>query len=188
MLKDEVTKALEVVRAGGIILYPTDTVWGLGCDATNPEAVEKIFRLKGRDSGKSLIVLLDTASKLPSYVSEVPDIAYDLIEYAENPLTIVYSGAKNLADNVVAADRTIGIRVTSHPFCKELISRMRVPLVSTSANVSGQPGATDFNSISDEILHGVDYVADFGRDQPSAGKPSTIIRLESDGRFKFLRR
>lgn len=188
MLKDDINKALEVLKSGGIILYPTDTIWGLGCDATNEAAVERIFKLKGRDAGKSLIVLLDTENKLESYVSEVPEIAYDLIEYAENPLTIIYSGAKNLAKNVIHEDGSLGIRVAKHPFCEQLIQRFRKPIVSTSANISGQSSPKNFSEISEEIINGVDYVVEFEQDDTTEKKPSTIMKLEPGGRFAFIRR
>src|ERR1700733_9233793 len=123
MLRDEVAKALKIIREGGIILYPTDTIWGIGCDATNTEAVKKIYRLKQRDEAKSMIILLDTENKLESYVSDVNPLAYDLVEYAENPLTLVMPGAKNVSPALIAADGSIGIRVTSNDFCKQLIQR-----------------------------------------------------------------
>jgi L-threonylcarbamoyladenylate synthase len=188
MLKDEVNKALAILQAGGLILYPTDTIWGIGCDATNTEAVEKIFKLKGRDAGKSLIVLLDSGNKLQSYVQEVPDIAYDLIEYAENPLTIIYSGAKNLAGNVIHKDGSIGIRIVKHPFCEALIQRFRKPIVSTSANLSGEPAPSNFGDISDAIKSGVDHIVDVDQSDLSQKKPSTIMKIEPDGRFAFIRR
>lgn len=188
MLRDEVNKAFEVIQAGGIILYPTDTIWGIGCDATNEAAVEKVLKLKGRPENKSLIILLDTENKLESYVSEVPEIAYDLIEYAENPLTIVFSGAKNLAKNVVNADNSVGIRIAKHPFCQQLIQRFRKPIVSTSANLSGEKSAMNFSEISQVILDGVDYVIDFEQDKNSQSKPSTIMKLEASGQFSFIRR
>lgn len=188
MLNDEIKKALEVLQSGGIILYPTDTIWGLGCDATNPDAVEKIFKLKGRDAGKSLIVLLDSENKLESYVKDVPSIAYDLIEYAENPLTIIYSGAKNLAANVIHENGSVGIRVVKHRFCESLIQRLRKPIVSTSANISGQPSPSNFSEISEEIKSGVEYIVQEEQNDTSAKKPSTIMKLEQDGRFVFIRR
>lgn len=188
MLKEEINKALEVLQAGGLILYPTDTIWGIGCDATNAEAVEKIFKLKGRDAGKSLIILLDTENKLPGYVQEVPEIAYDLIEYAENPLTIIYSGAKNLAKNVIHQDGSIGIRVVKHPFCQGLIQRFRKPIVSTSANISGEPSPASFSEISDEIKAGVDYIVQLEQEDTAPKKASTIMKIEPDGRFAFIRR
>lgn len=188
MLKDEVAKALKIVQDGGIILYPTDTIWGIGCDATNTEAVKKIFALKQREEAKSMIILLDTDNKLPSYVREVPDLAYDLIEFAENPLTLVMPGAKNISEALIAPDGSVGIRVAKHPFCEQLIQRLRKPLVSTSANISGQPSPQNFNQIAPEIIEGVDYVVDIDQYDTSLKKPSTIMRLSPDGRFEFIRR
>lgn len=188
MLKDEVAKALKVLQDGGIILYPTDTIWGIGCDAGNTEAVKKIYQLKQREESKSMIILLDNDSKLLSYVSDVPDIAYDLIEYAENPLTLVMPGAKNIAPNLIAADGSIAIRVTKHQFCQQLIQRLRKPLVSTSANISGQSSPKNFNAISPDIIDGVDYIVDLEQYDLSEKRPSTIMRLEPDGRFEFIRK
>src|ERR1700761_692877 len=147
MLRDEVQKALKVLKEGGIILYPTDTIWGIGCDAANTDAVKKIYHLKQRDEAKSMIILLDTDNKLQSYVKEVPEIAYDLIEYAENPLTLVMPGAKNISPALINADGTVGIRVAKHDFCQQLIQRIRKPLVSTSANISGRPSPQTFDEI-----------------------------------------
>jgi L-threonylcarbamoyladenylate synthase len=177
-MKAEIEKALEVLRSGGVILYPTDTIWGIGCDATNSEAVDKIFRLK----------LLDTPNKLESYVSEVPSIAYDLIEYAEKPLTIIYSGAKNLAANVIHEDGSVGIRIVKHQFCEQLISRFRRPIVSTSANISGNPSPGSFSDISSEVINNVDYVVNLQQNELSASPPSTIMKLAPDGQFTFIRR
>ncbi|MBD3748107.1 MAG: threonylcarbamoyl-AMP synthase [Sphingobacteriales bacterium] len=188
MLKEEVNKALEVLKAGGIILYPTDTVWGLGCDATNTEAVAKIFKIKNREDSKSLIILLDTENKLQSYVSEVPNLAYDLIEYSEKPLTIIYSGAKNLALNLINQDGSVGIRIPKHEFCQQLIQRFRKPIVSTSANLSGEATPTNFSEISQQILDGVDYIVDLERDSWSKKQPSTILKLEPNGKFVFIRK
>ena len=188
MLKQEIEKALQVLRDGGIILYPTDTIWGIGCDATNAEAVDKVYKLKGRDAAKSMIILLDTENKLPSYVREVPDIAYDLIEFAENPLTIIYSGARNLASNAVGADGSIAIRVTNDEFCKQLIQRFKKPIISTSANLSNEPSPANFQEVSDAIMDGVDLVIDWKQDDLTIKKPSTIMKLEPDGRFAFIRR
>jgi len=170
MLKDEVNQALKVLQDGGIILYPTDTIWGIGCDAGNAEAVKKIYALKQRDEAKSMIILLDTENKLESYISHVADIAYDLIEYAENPLTLVMPGAKNIAPNLIAADGSIGIRVTKHQFCQQLIQRLRKPLVSTSANISGQPSPKNFDDIAADIIAGVDYVVNLEQDDLSEKK------------------
>lgn len=188
MFREEIAKALEVLKTGGIILYPTDTVWGLGCDATNAEAVAKVYALKKRADSKSLIILLDTDNKLQSYVNEVPDVAYDLIEYSENPLTIIYSGAKNIAPNLINEDGSIGIRIPRHDFCQQLIQRFRKPIVSTSANVSGENTPGNFSEISGNIIDGVDYVVDLEQESREKKQPSTIMKLEADGKFAFIRK
>ncbi|MGN6640152.1 MAG: L-threonylcarbamoyladenylate synthase [Mucilaginibacter sp.] len=188
MLRDELTNALKVLQDGGIILYPTDTIWGIGCDATNTEAVKRIFKLKQRDEAKSMIILLDTENKLESYVKEVPAIAYDLIEYAENPLTLVMPGAKNISSALISEDGSVGIRVAKHDFCQQLIQRLRKPLVSTSANISGKPSPQNFSQMDQEIIDGVDYVVNLEQNSTELKKPSTIMRLNPDGRFEFLRR
>ncbi|MBS1531876.1 MAG: threonylcarbamoyl-AMP synthase [Bacteroidetes bacterium] len=188
MLRDEVAKALKVVKEGGIILYPTDTIWGIGCDATNTDAVKKIFKLKQRDEAKSMIILLDTENKLESYVREVPAIAYDLMEYAENPLTLVMPGARNISPALISEDGSVGIRVAKHEFCQQLIQRLRKPLVSTSANISGKPSPQNFGQIDQEIIDEVDYVVDLEQHNMELKRPSTIMRLQPDGRFEFLRR
>lgn len=188
MLKEEINKALEVLKNGGVILYPTDTIWGLGCDATNVEAVEKLLKIKNRPAEKSLIVLLDVDSKIQSYINEVPEVAYDLIEYAENPLTIVFPGAKNLAPNVINSDGSVGIRIVKHDFCTPLLQRFRKPIVSTSANLSGQPSPKFFDDIDPEILDLVDLVVDFEQENRSIKKPSTIMKLSPGGQFEFIRK
>ncbi|MDB5116126.1 MAG: tsaC 2 [Mucilaginibacter sp.] len=188
MLRDEVAKAFKVVQEGGIILYPTDTIWGIGCDAANTEAVKKIYRLKQRDEAKSMIILLDTDNKLASYVQEVPELAYSLIEYAENPLTLIIPGARNISPALIAGDGSIGIRVTSHPFCQQLIQRLRRPLVSTSANISGKPSPQYFSQIDQEVIDGVDYVVDLDQHSMEIKNPSTIMKLAPDGKFEFIRR
>lgn len=188
MLKEQIDKALEVLKQGGLILYPTDTVWGIGCDATNAEAVAKVYALKRRADSKSMIVLLDTDNKLQSYVSEIPDVAYDLIEYTEKPLTIIYSGAKNLANNLINSDGSIGIRIPKHDFCQQLIQRFRKPIVSTSANISGEPTPGNFSEISQEIIEGVDYVVDLEQMVSERKQASTIMKLEPDGKFAFIRK
>jgi len=188
MLKQEIEKTLTVLKNGGIILYPTDTIWGLGCDATNAEAVARISAIKGRDAGKSFIVLLDTDAKLPGYVSEIPNVAYDLIEFAEDPLTIILSGAKNLAPGVINTDGSVGIRITRHEFSNQLIQRFRKPVVSTSANKSGEPSPRFFDEISDEIRNSVDYIVGLEQELRIERKPSTIMKLTPDGQFSFIRR
>lgn len=184
----DIQHALNTLREGGLILYPTDTIWGIGCDATDAVAVEKVHQLKGRDPDKSFIVLLHEENQLQSYVAEVPEVAYQLIEYTDRPLTIVYSGAKNLAPNVTAADGSIGIRIVRHPFCEQLLHRFRKPILSTSANISGQPAPGDYTSIAEEIHQGVDYVVAYGREVQQAGKPSVVIKLEAGGKFSFIRK
>lgn len=186
--REDLNKALETLKNGGLILYPTDTIWGIGCDATNPEAVEKVYALKGRDENKSLIILLHNDNQLAGYVNDIPEVAYELIEYTEKPLTIVYSNAKNLAPNVVATDGSIGIRVVRHPFCEQLLQRFRKPIVSTSANVSGSPSPSCFDDISEEIKVGVDYIVGYGQGERGDGKSSTVMKLGSSGQFAFLRK
>lgn len=184
----EVQRALEVLRAGGTILYPTDTIWGLGCDATNSRAVEKVYKIKQRVESKSMIVLLDDIGKLPIYVEKVPDITHDLLQSIETPLTIIYSNAKNLAKNVIAKDKTIAIRIVRQPFCIELLRSFRKPIVSTSANVSNEPAALTFNKISKEISEKVDYVVNLYQDKLNQTKPSTIIRLYESGEYEVIRK
>jgi L-threonylcarbamoyladenylate synthase len=188
MLRDEVAKAFKVVHEGGIILYPTDTIWGIGCDATNTEAIQRIYKLKQRDETKSMIILLDTENKLESYINEVNPLAYDLIEYAETPLTLVMPGAKNISPALIGSDGSVGIRVSKHPFCQQLIQRLRKPLVSTSANISGKPSPQYFSQIEPEITDGVDYVVDIDQYDMEIKAPSTIIRLAPNGSFEFIRR
>jgi L-threonylcarbamoyladenylate synthase len=188
MFKDEVARALKILQDGGIILYPTDTIWGIGCDATNNDAVQRIYRLKQRDEAKSMIILLDTENKLESYVSDVNPLAYDLIAYAENPLTLVMPGARNISPSLVGSDGSIGIRISKHPFCQQLIQRLRKPLVSTSANISGKPSPQYFSQIDADIIDGVDYVVGLEQDSMEIRTPSTIMKLAPDGRFEFIRR
>lgn len=185
---NEVKKATTVLKNGGIILYPTDTIWGIGCDATNSVAVKKIFNLKKRNLEKSFILLLDQESRLSSYVKEIPDQAWALIEYSENPLTIIYDCAKNLPPEVIAEDGTIAIRITRDEFCKNLIGAIRKPLISTSANISGGPSPSMFDEIENEIIKSVDYVVNWRQTEKTPTKPSTIIRLRMDGQIKFIRR
>ena len=187
-MKTEIDKALSVLKNGGVILYPTDTVWGLGCDATNETAVAKINLIKGRASDKSFIILLDNDNKIQSYVSEVPDVAYELIEYSENPLTIIFSGAKNLAPGVINNDGTVGIRIVKHDFCLQLLQKFRKPITSTSANISGSPTPQTFDEISEEIRDAVDYIVDWEQQITTPKKPSTIMKLGPGGQFSFIRR
>lgn len=185
--REDIKEAVRVMRAGGIILYPTDTIWGLGCDATNEEAVKKIYALKQRPDSKSMLVLTDHEAKLDRIVDEVPEVAYNLIEVAEKPLTIIYSGAKNLAPNLIAQDGSVGIRITKEAFSKALCEAFRMPIVSTSANISGQPSAQNFSEISEEIKQGVDYIVKYRQNDLSKAKPSSIIKLEKGGVITIIR-
>ena len=182
-LKEEVRKACEVLKNGGIILYPTDTIWGIGCDATNEEAVKRVYELKHREDSKAMLVLLDDVGKLASYV-EVPDVAYELLEVNDKPMTIIYPNAKNLAKNLIAQDRTIGIRITSEIFTKALLYRFRKPIVSTSANISGESSPKCFAEISEAVKSAVDYVVDFRQEETSNPAPSSIIKLGVGGRSR----
>lgn len=184
---DEVKRAADVIKHGGIILYPTDTVWGIGCDGSNPEAVKKIFDLKQRADHKAMIILVDSADAVYNYVESVPDIARDLIELSDHPLTIVFDRGSRLAPALLGPDGSIGIRVTSEAFSSALCKAIRRPLVSTSANISGQPAPALFPEISEEIIKGVDYVVDFRRDDMTRRRPSTVMKLSEGGEFKILR-
>lgn len=184
---DEIKRATQVLNDGGIILYPTDTIWGIGCDATNAEAVKRIYELKQRSDSKSMLVLLDSEAKLNYYVEDIPDLAYDLIEMAEKPLTIIYDKARNFAPNLLAEDGSIGIRITKEEFSKGLCFRFRKALVSTSANISGQPSPTCFVEISEEIKAGVDYIVGVRQNEGSNPKPSSILKLKANGEIKVIR-
>lgn len=185
--KADIDRAVEVLKEGGLILYPTDTVWGIGCDARNPEAVKRIYELKQRDDSKSMIVLLDADAKLNQYLKEVPDVAWDLLDAAVNPMTIIYPGAIKMAENVIAADGTIAIRLVTEGFCHAMLHKFRFPVVSTSANISGSPTPRAFADIRQEIIDGVDYVVNLGRDQKN-GPPSTIIKLGVNGDIEIVRK
>ncbi len=186
-IKEEIETSVALLKKGKVLLYPTDTIWGIGCDATNAKAVQRVFKIKERDESKNMILLLDDAEKLSDYIESVPPIAYDLIKNSAAPLTIVYSGAKNLAKKLIASDGTIAIRIVSGPYCSAIIEGLGKPIVSTSANISGQPTATTFDQISDAIKEKVDHVASVFQDRLRAVKPSTIIKLEENGVFTVLR-
>ena len=173
-LKEEIRKTLGILKNGGVILYPTDTIWGLGCDATNPEAVKRIYDIKKRADNKSMLVLLDDAGKIASY-ADVPDIALDLIEVADKPTTIIYPGAKRLAPNLIAEDGTIGIRITREEFTR-------------SANISGEPSPHFFGEISEEIKNAVDYIVDYRRNDHNPAAPSSIIKLGMGGEIQIIRK
>ena len=185
--KEDLEAALQVLRDGGIIVYPTDTVWGIGCDATNADAVRRIYNLKQREDSKSMLVLLDTAAKLDYYV-EVPETAEMLLAAeSEKPMTIIYPHARHLADNLIAEDGSIGIRITEEPFSKALCAQLKRPIVSTSANISGHPTAHFFHQIEQEILAGADYVCEFRRNDDTPHEPSAIIKVNADGTFLIIR-
>ena len=186
-LKEEIRKTLGILKNGGVILYRTDTIWGLGCDATNPEAVKRIYDIKKRADNKSMLVLLDDAGKIASY-ADVPDIALDLIEVADKPTTIIYPGAKRLAPNLIAEDGTIGIRITREEFTRSLIFRYNKPIVSTSANISGEPSPHFFGEISEEIKNAVDYIVDYRRNDHNPAAPSSIINLGMGGEIQIIRK
>ena len=185
--EDDIKKAVEVMRNGGIILYPTDTIWGIGCDATNRDAVERIYNLKRRDDHKAMICLVDSDARLQRYVRNVPEVAWDLLELAEKPTTVILDNAVNLADNLIADDGSIAMRITKEPFSKELCYRFQKPIVSTSANISGEPAAQNYIDISEEILNGVDYVCWSRRQEHKPHNPSSIIKLSENGEVKIIR-
>lgn len=184
---EDIKKACQVMQNGGVILYPTDTIWGIGCDATNEEAVRRVYEIKHRADSKAMLVLVDSAVKVDFYVQDVPAVAWDLIDVADKPLTIIYSGARNLAPNLLAEDGSVGIRVTGEEFSKALCFRFRKAIVSTSANVSGQPSPRTFAEISDEIKNAVDYVVEARRTEAGPARPSSIIKLGQGGEVKIIR-
>ncbi len=186
-INQEIHNAFEVIKNGGIILYPTDTVWGIGCDASNPEAVSKIFQLKKRVETQSMICLMNGEKMMYTVFKEIPEVAWQILDLSENPTTLVLDNPRNVASNLIAADKTLGIRIVKEPFCFKLMERMKKPLVSTSANISGQPTPKSFKEISPEIIKGVDYVVNLHQDK-IAGKPSTIIKLTSDAQVKVIRK
>jgi len=186
-INQEVHKAFEIIKEGGIILYPTDTVWGIGCDATNSEAVAKIYQLKQREESKSMIVLMNGEKMIYNVFKEVPEVAWQIIDLSEKPTTIILDEPRNVAANLIASDKTLGIRLVKEPFCFKLMEKMKNPLVSTSANISGQPTPIAFKDISQEIIKGVDYVVNLHQNK-IAGKPSTIIKLTKDSQVKVIRK
>ena len=186
-MQESINKALDVLRSGGVILYPTDTIWGIGCDATNDKAVERIYQIKQRADSKSMLVLLDSVAKLDRYVSEVPDIAFDLIEMSDKPLTIIYERSRGLSPNISKNNESVGIRVTNEAFSKRLIEQFKKPIISTSANISGQASPASFPEISQEIIDAVDYVVEYRQDGQKAS-PSGIIMLGNDSSIKVIRK
>ena len=175
------------MREGGVILYPTDTVWGIGCDATNEDAVRRVYEIKQRQDSKAMLVLVDSSVKVDFYVRDVPEVAWDLIDLADKPLTIIYSGARNLAANLLAEDGSVGIRVTNEEFSKRLCQQFRKAIVSTSANISGRPSPKNFSEISEEVKSAVDYIVGYRKEEMSNPKPSSIIKLGKGGVIKIIR-
>ena len=175
------------MREGGVILYPTDTIWGIGCDATYEDAVRRVYEIKQRQDSKARRVLVDSSVKEDFYVQDVPDVAWDLIDLADKPLTIIYSGARNLAANLLAEDGSVGIRVTNEDFSKRLCQQFRKAVVSTSANISGQPSPRNFSEISEEVKSAVDYIVGYRQEEMSNPKPSSIIKLDKGGVIKIIR-
>lgn len=185
--KEDLDAAVRCMRAGGIILYPTDTVWGIGCDATNAEAVAKIFALKQRADAKSMLVLVDGVPALERLIPEIPDAAYDIVELSVSPITIIYDDAMGVAPSLIAEDGSLGVRVTSEVFSRDLCRAMRRPIVSTSANISGMPTPAVFSAISEEIKSGVDYIVQYRQDDKQTTLPSSIIKLGRGGEVKIIR-
>ncbi len=186
-MTEEIHNAYEVIKDGGIILYPTDTVWGIGCDATNPEAVAKIFALKQRTETQSMIVLMNGEKMIYNVFKEIPEAAWQIMDLSEKPTTIILDNPRNVAPNLINADKSLGMRLVKEPFCFKLMEKMKKPLVSTSANISGQPTPASFKEISPEIIKGVDYVVNLHREKVG-GKPSTIIKLTNDSQVKIIRK
>ncbi|MBK7710766.1 MAG: threonylcarbamoyl-AMP synthase [Bacteroidales bacterium] len=185
---EDLNESLNALKKGGVILYPTDTIWGLGCDPTNAAAVEKIFSIKSREEGKSLLILVDSETMLERYVCDVPEIAWELTSVSEDPLTIIYPAGKNLARGVCSDDGSIGIRICHDEFCHELIRRFRKPLVSTSANLSGKPSPENYDDIDQSVIEAADYVVKYRQDDRRKYSSSPVIKLGPDGTVKILRK
>lgn len=186
MLTD-VENSMKILKGGGIILYPTDTIWGLGCDATNEKAVNKIYKIKKRKDSRNLLILVNSLQTIKLYVDYLPDISSELMERTESPLTIIYPGAKNLALNLINNDGSIGIRITKDEFCSGLISRFGKPIVSTSANISDKPYPGNFSEIDEAIKRSVDYIVKWKQSETLVSKPSKIIKLKPNGGFNIIR-
>lgn len=186
--QDDISRAIECIKNGGVILYPTDTVWGIGCDATNEAAVAKVYAIKQRSDSKALICLVDSDARLQKYVRNVPGVAWDLIDAVTNPTTLILDNAVNLAPNLIAEDGSIGMRITNEPFSHELCYRFQKPIVSTSANISGEPAAQNYCDINPVLLDAVDYVCESRRQEKKPHKPSSIIKLAEDGSVTVIRK
>ncbi len=186
-MKEIIEKTIEVLKAGGIILYPTDTIWGLGCDATNYDSVAKLYRLKGRTEAKSMLVLVYDQKMLEDYVDFVPEIAYKLIKAATRPLTIVYPKGKNLASNLYAEDESLGIRIPNDEFCSALIKAYNKPIVSTSANFAGERSPLGYFDINENLKKSVDYIVPFNQEVLSASRSSDIVKVFKNGEIQNIR-
>lgn len=186
-IQEDIAQACAVMERGGIILYPTDTIWGIGCDATNSDAVRRVFEIKRRSDSKALIILTDSMTKVDFYVREVPDLAYDLVDLSTKPLTIIYDNARNLAQEVIGEDGSVAIRVTQEAFSQALCRKFRKAIVSTSANISGLPSPLCYADISDEIRQAVDYIVETQQENSIPASPSSIIKLSAGGIIKVIR-
>lgn len=186
-MEEQIKNACEVLRNGGLILYPTDTIWGIGCDATNPEAVKRVYQLKRRDDSKSMIVLIEHPADAALWVENVPEIADQLWEVTDKPLTLILDGGTGLAGNLLPPEKTVALRPVRNDFCQKLLRRFKKPIVSTSANVSGESAPARFGDIPDAIRDGVDFVVDPACEGDTTGTASSIIRLSGDGQFTILR-
>jgi L-threonylcarbamoyladenylate synthase len=186
-LQADITKTVEILSKGGVIIYPTDTIWGLGCDATNEKAVSRVYKMKMRHHSKSMIILIDTIDKLSKYLKHVPEIAISLIDQITTPLTIIYPHAQHLAKNVISKDGTVAIRIVNDSFCKQLCSAFEKPIVSTSANISGFGNPILFREIDTKLIEQADYVVEYGRNSVNQIKPSTIIKLKNDWEYEIIR-
>lgn len=187
ILEKDVKNSIEVLKKGGLIIYPTDTIWGLGCDATNEKAVNKVYKVKLRHHSKSMIILVDSIEMLSKYVKELPEIAISLMQQFNKPLTIIYPEAVNLPKNVISSDGSIAIRIVKEEFCQRLLQEFKKPIVSTSANISGFANPITFKDIDDRLLKRVDYVVEYGRDKINQVKPSTIIKLKNNWEYEIIR-
>lgn len=186
--EDDIKGSLKILKEGGVILYPTDTVWGLGCDATNPAAVQRIFRIKSRTESKNLLILVNGITMLERYVKEVPEIVHQLSAASDSPMTIIYPEGRNLAEGVCGEDGTVGIRICNDEFCRELIYRFRKPIVSTSANITGKPAPSNFGEIDGNIIRSVDYTVRYRQDDKRKYSASPVIKVERNGVFKIIRK
>ncbi len=186
-MQEDINKAIEILQKGGIILYPTDTIWGIGCDATNKEAIKKVLKIKKSKNSKSMLILLNNTGRIYSYVENVPDVAIEIAEISDKPTTIIFPNAKNLPDNLIAEDGSIGIRITKEEFSSKLLQKFKKPIVSTSANISGEQTPLIFSQISEEIKKNVDYIVNFNQEKTNLPKPSSIIKIGINGEVQIIR-